>query len=143
MTQLDQFRTIHNTALIGFDDLFRRIKELESPKSNFPPYDIIKKSDELFIIRLAVAGYSKDDISVTLDSGRLVVVGSINSESLTDKEKYPEYLYKGISQRNFKREFGLVDTVEVSKVFLSEGMLSIELINVIPEHKKPKTFQIL
>ena len=149
MSQLEQFRTIHNTALIGFDDLFRRIKELESPKTNFPPYDIIKTSDDAFVIKLAVAGYTKDDISVTLDSGRLFVDGSIRPDdysldSLLDKkEKYPEYLYKGISQRNFKREFTLADTVEVSEVKLSEGMLSIHLKNVIPESQKPKTFEII
>ena len=143
MSQLEQFRTIHNTALIGFDDLFRRIKELESPKTNFPPYDIIKTSDDTFVIKLAVAGYSKDDISVTLDSGKLSVEGSINHESDDKENYYPEYLYKGISQRNFKREFTLADTVEVSGVKLSEGMLSIKLLNVIPEHQKPKTFQIL
>ena len=148
MTQLDQFRTIHNTALIGFDDLFRRIKELESPKNNFPPYDICRMSESEFIIKLAVAGYSKDDISITLDAGKLLVQGSIKSDdysldSLLDKnKKYPEYLYKGISQRNFKREFTLADTVEVSGVKLTEGILSIHLLNIIPEHQKPITFKI-
>ena len=144
-------KSIHNTALIGFDELFKRIKELESPKTNFPPYDIIKTSADEFIIKLAVAGYSKDDISVILDSGKLSVDGSITSDDFTlDKlldatfknEKYPEYLHKGISQRNFKREFTLADTVEVSDVKLKEGMLYIYLKNIIPDSKKPKTFQI-
>ena len=144
-------RSIHNTTLIGFDELFKRIKELESPKSNFPPYDIIRTSSDEFVIKLAVAGYSKDNISVILDSGKLSVDGSIDSDDFTiDKlldatfanVKYPEYLHKGISQRNFKRDFTLADTVEVSRVELSEGMLSIYLKNIIPESKKIKTFQI-
>ena len=144
-------KSIHNTALIGFDELFKRIKELESPKTNFPPYDIIKTSADEFIIKLAVAGYSKDDISVILDSGKLSVDGAIESDDYTlDKlldatyknEKYPEYLHKGISQRNFKREFTLADTVEVSDVKLSEGMLLIYLKNIIPESQRPKNFKI-
>lgn len=148
----EQFsKSIHNTALIGFDELFKRIKELESPKTNFPPYDIIKTSADEFVIKLAVSGYSRTDISVVLDSGKLSVDGSISSDDFTlDKlldatfknEKYPEYLHKGISQRNFKREFTLADTVEVSDVQLKEGMLYIYLKNVVPDSKKPKTFQI-
>ena len=148
----EQFnKSIHSAAFIGFDELFKRIVELESPKTNFPPYDIIKTSSDEFVIKLAVAGYSKTDISVILNSGKLSVDGSIASGDFTlDKlldatfknEKYPEYLHKGISQRNFKREFTLADTVEVSDVKLNEGMLYIYLKNVIPDSKKPKTFLI-
>jgi len=152
----EQFsRSIHSTALIGFDELFKQIQELDSqktnPKTNFPAYDIIRMSVDEFVIKLAVAGYSKSDISVSLDSGKLSVVGvvvktkeTLELEELLDSllEKYPEYLHKGISQRDFKREFTLADTVEVSDVKLSEGMLSIHLTNIIPESKRPKKFQI-
>jgi molecular chaperone IbpA len=136
-TALADFRSIHNSALIGFDDLFRRIKELEKPQTGFPPYDIIKKSEEEFVIKMAVAGYTKNQISVVLDSGKLTVCGS------SDKDPNSlYYIYKGIAERDFKRTFTLADTVEVEKVTLSDGMLYVTLKNVIPEQNKPKVFEI-
>jgi molecular chaperone IbpA len=131
------FRSIHNSAFIGFDELFRRIQELEKPQTGFPPYDIVKKSDEEFIIKMAVAGYSKPQISVVLDSGKLTISGSTNKDP---NSLY--YIYKGIAERDFKRTFTLADTVEVEKVSLSDGMLYVTLKNVIPEHHKPKIFNI-
>ena len=146
---LADFRSIHNSAFIGFDEIFRRIKELEKPQTGFPPYDIIKKSEEEFVIKLAVAGYSKNQISVSLDYGKLIVAGtSLNDNSLDyitsiNTEVVPiNYIYKGIAERDFKRTFTLADTVEVDKVTLSDGMLYVFLKNIVPEIKKPKTFNI-
>lgn len=136
---LTTFRTIHNSALIGFDELFRRITELEKPQTGFPPYDIIKNSDEKFVIKMAVAGYTKNQVEVTLNEGKLVVTGKIKSD--IPKENY-EFLYKGIAERDFTRSFTLADTIEVDKVTLSDGILLISLRNVIPDNKKPKIFQI-
>jgi molecular chaperone IbpA len=136
---LTTFRSIHNSALIGFDELFRKITELEKPQTGFPPYDIIKNSDEKFMIKMAVAGYTKDQITVKLNDGKLIVTGKIKSvEPKTDSE----FLYKGIAERDFTRSFTLADTVEVDKVALSDGMLFISLKNIIPDNKKPKIFQI-
>ena len=143
------FRSIHNSAFIGFDEIFRRIKELEKPQTGFPPYDIIKNSEEKFTIKLAVAGYSKSQIKVTLDSGKLIITGSSKSpdEALDSasglSEKVPtNYIYKGIAERDFTRTFTLASTVEVDYVALSNGMLYVELKNIIPESKKPKVFTI-
>ena len=136
---LTTFRTIHNSALIGFDELFRRITELEKPQTGFPPYDIIKHSNEDFSIKMAVAGYTKEQISVTLDSGKLIVTGKIKSDN---SKVDSEFLYKGIAERDFTRSFTIADTVEVDKITLLDGMLYILLKNVIPDNKKPKIFQI-
>jgi molecular chaperone IbpA len=139
-TTLTDFRSIHNSALIGFDDLFRRITELEKPHTGFPPYDIIKYSDDDYVIKLAVAGYKKENISVVLDSGKLMISGySTKNDEPSSKIHYE---YKGIAERDFKRVFTLADTVEVEKIALSDGMLYVTLKNVIPENKKPKTFVI-
>ena len=140
-TSYDEFRTIHNSAFIGFDELFRKIKELEKPQTGFPPYDIIKESDDDFVIKLAVAGYSKDQIKVALDSGKLSISGSLTSQT-TDKPIPIDYIYKGIAERDFKRIFTLADTVQVEKVKLVDGMLFVHLKNVIPESQKPKLFCI-
>ena len=149
LAHFDPFRSIHKSAFIGFDELFNRIKELEKPQTGFPPYDIIKKSDEEFVIKLAVAGYSKDQISVSLDSGKLVVTGTSLNDNVLDyvtsvnTSTVPiNYIYKGIAERDFKRTFTLADTVEVDKVTLSDGMLCVFLKNIIPETKKPKVFSI-
>jgi molecular chaperone IbpA len=136
---LTTFRTIHNSALIGFDELFRRITELEKPQTGFPPYDIIKNSDEKFSIKMAVAGYTKDQITVTLNDGKLIVTGKIKSDN---SKIDAEFLYKGIAERDFTRSFTLADTIEVDKVTLSDGMLYVALKNIIPDNKKPKIFQI-
>ena len=139
LSLIDQqnFRSIHKSAFIGFDELFRRIQELDKPQTGFPPYDIVKNSDEEFTIKMAVAGYSKTQISVVLDSGKLTISGS------SDKDQNSlYYIYKGIAERDFKRTFTLADTVEVEKVSLSDGMLYVTLKNVIPEHHKPKIFNI-
>jgi molecular chaperone IbpA len=148
-TALAEFKSIHNSAFIGFDEFFRMIKELEKPQTGFPPYDIIKHSEERFGIKLAVAGYSKENISVVLDSGKLTISGSIaNKNNLLDystglSTNVPvNYIYKGIAERDFKRVFTLSDTIEVEKVTLSDGMLYVTLKNVIPEHQKPKVFEI-
>ena len=134
-----QWKTIHNSAFIGFDELFRKIKELEKPQTGFPPYDIIKLSEESFLIKMAVAGYSKEQISVTLDFNKLIVSGTHSNLESGLKENY---IYKGIAERDFKRTFTLADTVKVEKVNLSDGMLYIHLKNVVPETVKPKTFVI-
>lgn len=136
---LTTFRTIHNSALIGFDELFRRITELEKPQTGFPPYDIIKHSNEDFSIKMAVAGYTKEQISVTLDTGKLIVTGKIKSDN---SKVDSEFLYKGIAERDFTRSFTIADTVEVDKITLLDGMLYILLKNIIPDNKKPKIFQI-
>lgn len=148
-TSIDDFRSIHNSAFIGFDELFRKIKDLEKPQTGFPPYDIIKESEDDFVIKLAVAGHSKDQIKVTLDSGKLIVTGSSkNPNEALDyasgiSEKVPiNYIYKGIAERDFKRIFTLADTVNVEKVKLVDGMLYVHLKNIIPESQKPKLFNI-
>lgn len=141
-TALADIRSIHNSALIGFDELFRRMRELEKPQTGFPPYDIIKKSEEEFVIKMAVAGYTKNQISVVLDSGKLTVSGSIDNKNNSTEYNSLNYIYKGIAERDFKRTFTLADSVEVEKVALSDGMLYVTLQNVIPEHKKPKVFNI-
>lgn len=144
--QIENFRKIHNSGLIGFEELFRKIKELENQKSGFPPYDIIKYSDEDSVIRMAVAGYTKENISVELNAGKLIISGSINLDynidNIVNNVKIPEYVYKGIAERDFRREFTLADTVEVNDVSLSDGILLIKLKNIIPENKKYKVFEI-
>lgn len=131
--------SLHNSAFIGFDELFNKIKEMEKPTTGFPVYDIIKDSEEgnTTILALAVAGFTKDEIEVVLENDKLKVSGV---KKPTSKQKI--YLYKGIAERDFKRTFTIANTVEVDGVFLENGILTIHLRNHIPEQKTPKIFKI-
>jgi molecular chaperone IbpA len=102
----------------------------------YPPYNIKKVDENRYVIELAVAGFGKADIDIELQEGKLSILGKCDSAEST------EYLYKGIAERGFKREFTLADNVEVKSSSLANGMLKIWLEAFIPEHKKPKKVKI-
>ena len=112
-----------------FDDLTRK------HASNFPPYNIVKGEDGAEI-QLALAGYSKDDISVTFQDGVLVV--SSNGSEDNDVQ----YAYKGIAKRKFVSKFSLGKYHEVQDVSMKNGMLYVFVAEVIPEEKRLKSFTI-
>jgi HSP20 family molecular chaperone IbpA len=103
----------------------------KSPEAGYPPYNIELVEDaggpEVLRITLAVAGFSLDDLSITLEQGQLVVRGQQN------EEREREFLYRGIAARRFKRSFGLANGVEVRAAQLHNGLLVIELIRRLPE----------
>ena len=131
------FKSINSTALIGFDELFKRIHELEKPNIGYPPYNIIREDANLFKIVMAVAGFSKNNITITLEAGKLTIFGSVD-----ENQPVVTYIYKGIAERGFKREFTVADTVEVGRITLVDGILTINLLNIVPEHKKKKLFYV-
>jgi molecular chaperone IbpA len=102
----------------------------------YPPYNIKKVDENRYVIELAVAGFGKADIDIELQEGKLSILGKCDSAEST------EYLYKGIAERGFKREFTLADNVEVKSSSLANGMLKIWLEAFIPEEKKPKKVKI-
>ena len=119
--------------LIGFDPIFDRILgTVEEPKP-FPPYNIRKVTDTSYNIEIAVAGFEKDEIDITLEDHILTVTGTRKS-----KADESEFIYKGIAERNFTRKFTLSDDVEVNFADIFNGILMIALKRNIPEEKKPK-----
>jgi molecular chaperone IbpA len=121
---------VKDPFFIGFDDfLFNR--------TSYPPYDIIKETDSSFRIELAVAGYSKENLEVTLENSLLTIKGS------KVKQKEQTYLHNGISKKSINISFTLASDIVVSKVELVEGVLTILLNKVIPEENKPKLIPIL
>ena len=135
MTIEDALR--NNSLLVGFDRIFDRMDDmrmLTQPK--YPPYNIIKTGENSYLIELAVAGFDEDDFDIELHDGVLTVRAEI-----ADQEE-PEYIHKGIAARSFERKFTLADTVEVENVSLHQGMLTIKLVNVIADEKKPKKIPI-
>jgi molecular chaperone IbpA len=141
MTQLTRFDTASlNRALVGFDRLFDDMERrfANSASSNYPPYNIAKISDNLYNIVLAVAGFSKDEISVHVDQDQLIVTGNKLEEDID-----VEYLHRGLAFRDFERKFMLADHVEVKKAEIKNGLLSIILEREIPEALLPRKIDVI
>jgi molecular chaperone IbpA len=127
------------TAL-GFENAFAALDNashlLTATQTAFPPVNVIKKDEYNFILELAVAGYKQDEIEITAERNSLKVTGK---KTETDERTY---LVKGIAGRKFARQFVLSDTVVVRDAALADGILSIQLENVIPEEMKPRKIDI-
>ena len=127
---------------IGFDNMFDELMRVSAQQStsNYPPYNIVQINEDEYMISLAVAGFGLDNLSVTKDKKFLIIEGK---EYQPDSEKIvPNYLHKGISNRDFRREFQLADRVEISHAHLELGILSVHLKREVPEEDKPKTIAI-
>ena len=127
---------------IGFDNMFDDLMRVTAQQSstNYPPYNIVQINEDEYMISLAVAGFGLDNLSVTKDKKFLIIEGK---EYQADSEKIvPTYLHKGISNRDFRREFQLADHVEISNAHLELGILSVYLKREVPEDAKPKTIAI-
>jgi molecular chaperone IbpA len=101
----------------------------------------VQVNEDEYTISVAVAGFSLDNLSVTKDKKVLVIEGKQTMGDLIDEEEV-KYLHKGISERNFRREFQLADHVEITGAHLELGILSVHLKREIPEEAKPKTIAI-
>lgn len=125
---------------VGFDRIFDRLHSLNTvqlKQGNYPPYNILKKGDNLYEVEIAVAGFLKSEITIELEDGVMTVTGK-----KTPNEDGVDFIHKGIAERDFTRKFTLSDTIEVRGADMNNGILSIMLENVIPEHKKPRTIAI-
>ena len=123
---------------IGFDNMFDELMRMNSQQSqNYPPYNVVKLTDDNFYIEVATAGFSEGEIDIQLDNSLLTIKGSKKRE-----DAIPEYLHQGISNRDFVREFTLAEHVEVSNALIKDGILTVFLERKIPEERKPKTIAI-
>jgi len=125
-------------STVGFDRLLSTLDEAlnipEKVLTSYPPYNIAKISEDKYVIELAVAGFKREEIDITLEDNKLTIQGNANKDEIADKT----YYHRGIALRNFTRVFTLADTVVVSNADLVDGMLVVQLHNVIPESKKPR-----
>ena len=127
-------------TFLGFDSLFNTLAETnvsEARVVGYPPYNVIRKDDGHFLIEIAVAGFSKDDIDLTLEKGVLTVTGKKHSGADTR-----DYTHRGISSRGFERSFTIADTIKVIGADIVDGLLVIILENDIPEEDKPQTINL-
>ena len=134
-TLFDPFDRV-KTYSIGFDRMFDRLfDESFVATTNYPPYNIVKTSDEKYAIEIAIAGFSKKDIEIETKENTLVIK---TIDKKDDEEDKTEYLHKGISARSFKRSFNLADDVVVKDATFENGLLIIDLERIVPEEKKPR-----
>lgn len=123
---------------IGFDNIFDDLLNRTAQSTNYPPYNIVKQSDDSFAIELAVAGFKDGEISITTERNQLTVKG----EQAVDLDSQVEYLHRGISARSFSRTWTLADHVEVAGAKSENGILTISLERKVPEEQKPKSIAI-
>ncbi len=125
---------------VGFDTFFDRFFDMDSTRdSGYPPYNIRKLNEVQYVIEVALAGFSKDDIEVEVTDGKLVIRSTEDKEGESQSDSF---VHKGIAKRAFSRSFTLSDDIIVKGADLKDGMLNIDLEKVIPEEKKPRLIPI-
>jgi molecular chaperone IbpA len=122
---------------IGFNRELGRLNTAHKTNSQtYPPYDLLKLDEDTYRISLAVAGFSRENIDISVDNGTLIIKGEI--VEVIDAE----VVHKGIAGRKFVRSFALGEYMEVTGAEMKDGMLHINVDRIIPEDKKPKTIEI-
>jgi molecular chaperone IbpA len=124
-------------STIGFDRLFDLVETAQrATEEAYPPYNIERLADDHYQISLAIAGFSLDEVSITAEQNVVTIEGS------KAERAEREFLYRGISTRQFKRQFSLADYVQVKGATFDNGLLKIELVREIPEAMKPRRIAI-
>ena len=121
---------------IGLDEWFKRFDTAYETHTNYPPYNLVKESSVDFRLEIALAGYKKEDIEVTTEWNKLFV----EAKKVGDSDD--EYLHQGLAQRAFTRTWTLSDDVEVCDTAFIDGLLTIKIKRVIPEHQKKKVYEL-
>ncbi len=125
---------------IGFENLNRLVEfasRVDGGDSAYPPYNIEKTGEDAYRLQMAVAGFAREELDITVQENTLIVTGQAetNGEERT-------FLHRGIAKRAFERRFQLADTIKVTGAGYENGLLNIELVREIPEHKKPRKVEI-
>jgi len=118
--------------VIGFDDFFDSIHNVER---TYPPYNIQKTGDDIYTLEMAVAGFKKTDIKVSVESNVLKIEGE-----QTKNEQ--DYIHKGMAARNFYRTFSLARHIEIDEAKMEDGLLKIKMIRNLPKELRPKEIKI-
>jgi molecular chaperone IbpA len=122
---------------IGFNRELSRLNTAHKTNSqSYPPYDLLKLDEDTYRLSLAIAGFTKEDIDISIDNGTLIIKGEI--VEIIDAE----VVHKGIAGRKFTRSFALGEYMEVTGAEMKDGMLHINVDRIVPEDKKPKSIKI-
>jgi molecular chaperone IbpA len=125
-------------STVGFDRLARLVDTAtRADEPAYPPYNIEKLGEEAYRVTMAVAGFTQDEIDITVHENALTVTGSAKPETETK-----QYLHRGIARRAFERRFQLADHIKVQSAALVNGLLDIDLVRQVPEALKPRKIEI-
>jgi HSP20 family molecular chaperone IbpA len=120
---------------IGLDDYFERIFDVQQTSPNYPPYNLIQLNNHESRLQVALAGFKKEEVHAFTEYGKLFVEGE-----KADTEPESTFIHKGLAQRSFKRAWTLSDDTIVKDVTFEDGLLSITLGRVVPEHHQRKDY---
>lgn len=123
---------------IGFDQVFQELNKVVETSNNYPPYNIVEDGENKYVIELAIAGFTEEEISITQvpDGNKLVVNGKQESSDVR------EYIHRGIASRNFSKTFVLKQDVQVTGASFDLGILKINLEHIVPEELQPREIKI-
>ena len=123
-----------NRNSIGLDDYLNRFWD-DSTTSNYPPYNLVQINNVVSRLEIALAGFKKDEVQVYTEFGKLSVEGKKEKS-----EDDGEFVYKGLAQRSFARQWTLADDTEVRSVSFDDGLLVVELGKIVPDHHARKDY---
>ena len=133
----DPWAIFNDPFFIGFNRNLAQLNNVyKTNNQSYPPYDLLKLDEDTYVLSLAVAGFSKEDIDISVDNRSLIIKGEI--VEITDAE----VVHKGIASRKFTRTFALGEYMEIVGAELKDGMLTIKIDRIVPEEKKPKSIKI-
>ena len=135
VADLPAFMERINRNSIGMDEYFDKLFTLQETQSNYPPYNLIQVSSTESLLELALAGFKKKEVNVYTQDGKLFVEGQRE-----DGESETTYVHRGMAQRSFTRSWTLAEDTEVRSVEFTDGLLSITLGRVVPDHHKRKNW---
>lgn len=138
MTRANYLPPVLYKTFLGFDRQFDdMVRTIQGEEVKYPPYNVIKSSDDDFLVEIAASGFRAEDISVTEHNGKLKVEGRRKEEDDTGK-----YLYRGIATRAFVREFTLADTMEIQGAEFEDGVIKVKVHNRVPEQLQPRQIEV-
>ena len=132
---------------VGYDDVFDHFESMFNHQydsinvPNYPPYNIVKTGKYTYDIQVALAGYGKKDIDVSFENS-ILTVKSVKDKDTKEVEENDGILHKGIAKRNFTKSFTIAEDVEIKGAQLKDGLLSVSMERIIPDHKKARTINI-
>ena len=132
---LNQLLQRINKNSIGMDEYFNRLFSLHETTSSYPPYNLVQVSNVESRLELALAGFKKKQVNVYTQDGKLFVEGQRE-----DGETGTEYVHRGVAQRSFTRAWTLSDETEVRSVSFEDGLLTVDLGKIVPEHHQRKDY---
>ena len=132
---------------VGFDNVFDHFERMFNddffnvPTVNYPPYNIVKTGANEYNVEVALAGFSRDDVSVEFAEGILTIKSKDRTES-EKKDQDGDIIHKGISKRYFSKSFTVSDDVEIKGAELKDGLLTVSMERIVPESKKARVIEI-